>query len=484
MLESQVVSPQAAATELLKRRNARRNLLDFTLYTFPDYRPSWHHILLCNYLDRFVSGEIKRLIVTTPPRHGKSELVSRRLPAYIFGRNPHARVMAASYAASLSQRFNRDVQRIIESDAYQRLFPETRLFSSNVRTVARGTWLRNSEVFEIVGHRGMYRNAGVGGGLTGFGFDRGIIDDPLKDRAEANSPTIREARWDWYTSVFYTRQQKNAGVLITVTRWHLNDIVGRLLEKMKKEDGEDWVVVTLPALMEDTATKHPQDPRALGDALWPDEFPLEHLETVRAQSEFDFAALYQQHPIPVGAGLFETENIEVIDYVPDCDRVVRFYDLAVTVKRHSDFTAGVKLGITKDESPVILDMYRVQKTMPDVEKGIAQNANMDGREVPIRLEGEKAGIVQLDYLLRRPDLGGYVIDKKAPVGDKFTRAQPFASRVNAGKVLMVRADWNRALLDELALFPLGAHDDQVDVLSGAYEMLVTDVTIVRSARYA
>lgn len=478
------VSREAAATELLKRRNARRNLLDFTRYTFPGYRVNWHHRLLCEYLDRFVSGEIKRLIVTMPPRHGKSELVSLRLPAFIFGRNPDARVIAASYASSLSQRFNRDVQRIMDGAAYQRLFPQTQLFSANVRTVAKGTWLRNSEVFEIVGQRGMYRNAGVGGGLTGFGFDYGIIDDPIKDRAEANSPTIRETRWEWYTGVFYTRQQKGAGILITVTRWHLDDTVGRLLDRMAKEDGEQWVVINLPAVMETPDTKHPQDPREDGEALWPDEFPLTHLETVRAQSELDFAALYQQHPIPVGAGLFKTEEIEIIDYVPDCSQVVRFYDLAVTAKKYSDYTAGAKLGITKDEDIIILEMYRVQKQMPDVEKDIAQNAAMDSRAVRIRLEGEKAGIVQLDYLLRRADLRGYTIDKKPPVGDKYTRAQPFASRVNAGKVKMVRGDWNRACLDELAMFPMGAHDDQVDALSGAYEMLSVEPVKITVSRYA
>jgi predicted phage terminase large subunit-like protein len=156
----------------------------------------------------------------------------------------------------------------------------------------------------------------------------------------------------------------------------------------------------------------------------------------------------------------------------------------VTAKKYSDYTVGLKLGILDDETLVILDIYRVQKAMPDVEKAIAQNAAIDGRQTRIRLEAEKAGIVQLDYLLERPDMRGYTIDKKPPVGDKYTRAQPFASRVNGGKVKMVRASWNRAYLDELAVFPMGAHDDQVDASSGAYDMLVLGRVVGSSRRYA
>jgi predicted phage terminase large subunit-like protein len=464
--------------------NARRNLLDFTLYTYPGYRVNWHHELLCSYLDRFANGEIKRLIVAMPPRHGKSELVSIRLPAFIFGRDPDAHFIGASYGADLARHFNRDVQRVIDSPAYRQVFPETRLFDSNVRTTAQGTWLRNSDNFEIVGHKGMYKCAGVGGGLTGFGFKYGSIDDPFKDAAEANSQTIRQNKWEWYTDVFYTRQAPDAGILVTMTRWNMDDTVGRLKEAMQQIDGEQWEVLELPAIMEDVANKHPQDPRELGEPLWADRFNLDFLEKAKAQNSYSFSALYQQKPIPHGDALFNPDLIDVIDYLPECTETVRFYDLAVTAKKHSDYTVGLKMGITKTEELIILDVYRVQKTMPDVEIAIAQNAAIDGKPTRIRLEAEKAGIVQLDYLLQRADLRGYTLDKKAPEGDKYTRAQPFASRVNAGKVKMVRGAWNRAYLDELAVFPMGAHDDQVDASSGAYDMLVLDQVTISVGRYA
>jgi predicted phage terminase large subunit-like protein len=476
-----VLHPEIQAkAELARRELARRNLLDFTLYTHPAYETNWHHRLLCEYLDRFISGDIKRLLVSMPPRHGKSELVSRRLPAYILGRNPNAEVMAASYSADLSRRFNRDVQRIIDSELYKRLFPETRISGANIRTVAQGTWLRNADIFEIVEAHGVYKCAGVGGGLTGMGFNYGIIDDPVKDAKEANSQTIRQSIWDWYTDVFWTRQAKGAGILLTMTRWNMDDLAGRIIESMYQADSEEWVTLTLPALPEGEKAEY--DPRADNEPLWTDRFPLDYLEKARAQNSYSFAALYQQTPIPHGDALFNGE-IKVLDYIPECSETVRFYDLAVTAKKHSDYTVGVKMGIMKDETLIILDMYRVQKTMPDVEKDIAQNAAIDGKTTRIRLEAEKAGIVQLDYLLQRPDLRGYTIDKKAPVGDKYTRAQPFASRVNADKVKMVKADWNRTFLDELVVFPMGAHDDIVDACSGAYEMMNNPVTIA-VGRYA
>ncbi len=459
-----------AKIELARRELARRSLLDFTQYTFPQYRVNWHHRLLCDYLDRFVSGEIKRLIVSMPPRHGKSELVSRRLPAYILGKYPNVSVMATSYAATLSQRFNRDVQRIIDGNLYQNVFPDTQLFGKNIRTVAKGSWMRNSDLFEIVGHTGVYRNAGVGGGITGMGFDFGIIDDPIKDAKEANSETVRNGIAEWYYSTFYTRQQKNAGILITMTRWHMDDLVGRLLDAMSQVDGEQWEVLELPAVMFNEGDKHPQDPRQYNDALWESDFNREFLRKIEVQNKFVFSALYQQNPIPQGEGLFDVSKIKIINQadVPTLTNKIRFYDLAVTAKQTSDYTAGCLLGVDKDENAYILHMYRVQKSPVAVKDDIIQNAVMDGTDVPIRLEAENSARVQLDYMLREPALHNYRLDIVKPEGDKYTRATPIASRVNAGKVFMVKGVWNRALLDEMAVFPMGANDDQVDTLSGAW----------------
>ncbi len=453
------------------QQKATTNLLDFTRYTMPTYEPNWHHELLCEYLDKWVSGEIKRFIVCMPPRHGKSELVSRRLPAYIFGIDPDSDFVGTSYGSDLSRRMNRDAQRIIDSELYSDLFPGTQLFGTNIRTQAQGTYLRNSDMFEIVDHKGSYKSTGVGGPLTGHGFKYGSIDDPLKDAIAAQSVTVRQNNWEWYTDVFWTRQAPDASILITMNRWNMDDLVGRIQKGLGQDDSEEWEFLILPAILEDESTKHPQDPRKVGEALWPARYPLEYLRKAKAQNSYSFASLYQQAPIPKGDALFDIDKIDIINYEPDCETVFRFYDLAVTDKKTSDFTAGIKLGITSNEDIIIFDMYRVQKRMPDVERGIIRNAHLDGKSVSIRLEAEKAGIVQLDYLLERPELRGYTLSKKAPRGSKFTRAQPFATRVNAGKVKLVRGNWNRAYLDELASFPMGKHDDQVDASSGAYDMV-------------
>lgn len=460
-----------AAIELQRRRQARTNLLNFTLYTMPEFQLNWHHEVMCRYLERWAEGDIKRLVICMPPRHTKSELVSRRLPAYILGKYPDYDFVSASYGADLSRRMNRDTQRIIDSQLYRNLFPDTTLYGANVRTVANNTYLRNSDMFEVVGYSGSYKSVGVGGGLTGHGFNRGVIDDPLKDAKEAQSPIVRRSNWEWYTDVFWTRQAPDAGILITMTRWNMDDMVGRILESMQQADNEQWEFLILPAILESEDQRHPDDPREIGEPLWKDRFPIEFLEKARYQNSYSFAALYQQSPIPHGEALFDVSKINIIDYEPDCKEIVRFYDLAVTANKHSDYTVGLKMGITNNEDVIIFHVYRVQMKMPDVERGIISNAQIDGKEVPVRLEAEKAGIVQLDYLLERKELRGYNLSKKAPQGDKYTRAQPFATRVNNGKVKLVRGGWNRAYLDELAVFPMGAHDDQIDASSGAFEFM-------------
>lgn len=287
---------------------SRRNLMPFTQHTFPGYQASWHHNLLASYLDDFVFGDLNRLMVFMPPRYGKSELVSRRLPAFIYGNDPHAQIISASYGSDLASRMNRDVQRIIDSETYHELFPSVGLNNSNVRTIATGSYLRNSDIFEIVGYGGVYKSSGVGGAITGMGMTYGIIDDPIKNRKDAESPTIREAIWDWYVSTFYTRLEKGGKILITLTRWHEDDLAGRLLDKQKKDSKADrWTVLNLPAMAEEPM--HPQDPRSDGEALWPDKYPLKELIKIKATvGSYEWNAMHQQRPSAADGNLFKRHN--------------------------------------------------------------------------------------------------------------------------------------------------------------------------------
>lgn len=400
---------------------------------------------------------INRLMIFIPPRHGKTENVSRKFPAWLLGIQPDTRLIAASYGATLAYRNSRMVRNLIADDRYREWFPHVRLADDSA---AVDSW-------DIKAHDGGLIAAGVGGGITGHGAKLIIIDDVVKSRAEAESATYRQRVVDWYNNDLLTRLEEPGGaIILMMTRWQQNDLAGYLLD----DDAESWDVLRLPALAED------DDPlgRQPGEALWPERYSEAILQARRERmGDYAFSALYQQRPRPPGGGLFDVEQVVVVDQSPPVVKAVRFYDLAVTAKRQSDYTAGVKLGITEHEQVVIMDLYHVQKQMPDVHEDIFRNAVKDGRDVRFRLEGEKAGIIQLDYLFRDPRLRPYAFDKKAPIGDKFTRAQPFAARVNAGKVLMVRAGWNRKLLDELSVFPNGDNDDITDALSGAYDMLAT-----------
>lgn len=442
------------------RAGADIALGDFKAQFWHNYQPARHQQAIdakltdvANYVLSGGQRGIKRLMIFMPPRHGKTMTVSRMFPAWILGRDPRLRIIMASYGATLAYRNSRTVRNLIQTPGY----PFATRISDD--TAARQEWDTTDGGGVIA--------AGVGGGITGHGGKLAILDDVIKSRAEAESETYRQRAIDWYINDLMTRIEEPGGaIILMMTRWHMYDLAGYLLDN----EADDWHVLSLPALALD------DDPlgRDLGAALWPEAYSETVLHERRERmGEYAFASLYQQQPLASKAGLFDVSNIETILDPPPCDRVVRFYDLAVTAKKHSDYSAGAKLGITANEDVIILDMYRVQKRFPNVEQDIVSNAIGDGRDCPIRLEADKAGIVGLDYLVQRRDLRGYTLDARPPQGDKFTRAQPFASRVNARKVKMVKAHWNRALLDELAVFPMGANDDQVDALSGAYAMLST-----------
>lgn len=461
-------SPQQAAIELLRRRRARGGMLAFTQYVKPDYRANWHHEVLCEYLDKFVAGSIKRLMVFMPPQHGKSELVSRKLPAFILGKRPNTKVIAASYAASLAELMNRDVQRTIDSPEYSKLFPGTRLNESNIRSVSGG-YLRNSEVFEIVGHQGRYKCAGVGGGLTGHPGDLSIIDDPLKDYEEAKSATVRNGVWEWYTSTFLSRTHNETGILLTQTRWHEDDLAGRLLAT---EPGL-WTVLKLPAICENPEAQ--DERRDEGSALWVERFDVDTLEARRRLNPHQFEALYQQNPSPREGAFFKVLAIEIVDAAPAGIREVRAWDMGAT-EGSGDPSVGVKMGEAAGIF-YITDVQRGQWGTDTRNDAIKNTASRDGRNVPIRGPQDPGAAGKEAALAFVRLLAGYSVTTAPVTGDKVTRADPFSAQLNAGNVKLVRGEWNRDFLEELRQFPNGKHDDQVDAASDAFTELATGGTI-------
>lgn len=275
----------------IKVEKARRNLLDFTKYTFPSFRENWHHASYAAKMDRFINGEIKNLMVFAPPQHTKSEFSSRRGPAKLLGKNPDLKIGIVAYNHTIAAKFNRDIQRIINSAEYQDVYPETRLNFHNVRTM--DTWLRNVDEFEIVDKRGSLVSVGVGGGLTSRKLDIAIMDDLYKDAAEAWSQTVRDSVQDWYDTVLKTRLHNNSQQLLVFTRWHEEDLAGYLL----RTEPEEWEVVIFEAL-KTSRINSPDDPRRKGEALWPEQLTRQKLEKIRAKNEIVFESLYQQNPTP------------------------------------------------------------------------------------------------------------------------------------------------------------------------------------------
>jgi len=227
------------------------------------------------------------------PTHN-SELTSRRLPAYMLGRNPNLRIALCAYNTTFASKFNRQVQRIITDKSYSEIFPDTQLNSKNVATDSKGAYLRNSEQFEIVDKNGSFISVGVGGGITGNPVDIALIDDPIKGAEEAGSQIYREKLWEWYTSELETRLNNNSQILITLTRWNIDDLAGRILKHSEDEFSKDWEVIVFPRIKVDNS--NPDDPRKTGEALWPEIHSLESALEARQRNPIKFEALQQQNP--------------------------------------------------------------------------------------------------------------------------------------------------------------------------------------------
>ena len=447
-----------------RRELARRHMSDFVLYVDRNYQMNWHHQLLCEYLDRLAQKEIRRLMVFMPPRHGKSELVSRKFPAFLLGNKPDTSIISCSYASDLASRMNRDVQRLIDSPEYEQLFPNSRLFGKNIRSTARGRYLRNSDIFEIVNHRGVYRSAGVGGGITGMGGEYIIIDDPVKNREEADSATYREKVYNWYTSTLYTRLEKDGCILLTLTRWHEDDLAGKLLKA--SEDGADqWTILELPAICEEPIK--PYDIRREGEALWKWKYDESALSKMKATvGSRDWAALYQQHPTPGEGGTFKREWWNYYKVLPSgLYDYIQSWDCTFKDAQSSDYVVG-QVWARKGSSRYLLDQVRGRMSFTETIRAVRSLSAKWPQAVRKLIEDKANGTAVIDVL--RKELPGLV--PVEPEGGKIVRANAVTAVVEAGNVFLPDpsiAPWVHDFVEEHALFPNGSNDDQVDAQSQA-----------------
>lgn len=293
---------------------ARKRLTNFAKYVKGDLSFAPFHEVYYTLLDLFAHGVIKKMIVQVPAQHGKSEGSSRLLPSFMLGLDPDLKICIGSYAATIAQDFNRDVQKIIDAPEYHDIFPDTFLNGSNVVTMAN-TALKNSTVIEMVGHKGSLRVVGRGGSLTSKTVDIMIMDDIYKDYQEANSPIVREAAWKWYTTVVKTRLHNNSQELIVFTRWHEDDLIGRIerseevvnftsWEDIKNLDNSKWLRINFEALK--TTPPNDIDPREVGEALWEERHSRKRLEAMRALDPVQFECLQQGNPSSAEGRLYTT----------------------------------------------------------------------------------------------------------------------------------------------------------------------------------
>lgn len=444
----------------------------FIYATMQGYQMGWVHQRICLELDKFLADVVARksprLMLTLPPRHGKSELASRRFPAYVFGRYPDMSIIATSYSADLASRMNRDVQRIMDDASYARLFPATMLASKGGREA-----IRTSELFEIVGSRGLYRSAGVGGGVTGLGCEIAIVDDPVRNRQDADSETVRDTVWDWYTSTLYTRLAPGGGVIIILTRWHEDDLAGRLLEAQSRSEGDTWRVVNFPAIAEE------DEPfRKKGEALHPARYPLEQLQQIKAAiGSRDFEALYQQHPTPEGGSVFHEKWLQRTwlpkDLPARFDKVIQSWDMAFKDSDTSDFVVGQLWG-KKGADLYLLDQLRgrwgFMESVEKVKELTAKESQYERGATRKLIEDKANGPAVIDMLKR--EIQGIL--PVQPDGSKLARAHAVTALFEAGNVLLPDrsiAPWIDEYRMELTRFPSGAHDDQVDSTTQALRHL-------------
>ena len=437
---------------------ARKDLYFFSRYMFYTqkgyaWQQSPHHKIICDKLMRVYNGDIQNLIINLPPRYSKTQLAVIYFIAWALGNHPDCEFIHSSYSSTLASNNSSQIRDLLQSEEYQAIF-DTRLKDDSK---AKDHWKTTQG--------GVMYATGAGGTITGFGAGKLrdgfggaiIIDDPHK-ADEARSETMRSNVINWFTETIKSRRNDpgKTPIIIIMQRLHENDLSGYLLAG---NDDDNWQHLKLSAIQDD------------GTALWAQKHNIDKLRQMQIASPYMFAGQYMQEPAPLDGGVFKPSNIEIIDAVPAGNiKWVRGWDLGATVG--GDPTAGAKLGKLPDGRLVIADMVHGDVSSDDRDRMMKNTAALDGYDTLISIPQDpgQAGKTQIQYLLKL--LQGYKVHTSTESGDKVTRAEPFASQVNVGNVLMVKGDWNQGVIDEMRMFPNGAHDDRIDALSRSYAELL------------
>jgi predicted phage terminase large subunit-like protein len=436
----------AAEQELRRRIFARQNT------QFPDWLPNvtprftwdWKHLqAIYSKLYDIVTGKINRLMIFMPPRHGKTESVTVRFPAWMIERDPSFRFILAAYNFSLSSKFSRKIQRIVK---------------------ARGIALEREAVEDWeTGEEGGVRAVGVGSGVTGHGANGILIDDPVKSREEAYSATYREKVWDWYRDDLYTRLEPGGFIILIMTRWHHDDLAGRILAD--DSIAHEWTVLKLPAFAE------ANDPlgRKEGAALCPDRYDEAQLQSIKNVMKSDFESLYQQNPTAAAGEVFKRDWWQYYKGQPQFTRIIQSWDTAFKDKTQNDPSCCLTWGET-DTGYYLIDRWIDKVTFPDLKKVAIQQYDKHRPSVVI-VEDKASGQSLIQELKRMTSIPVLPIK---PDKDKIARANAVTPLVESGRVYLPEGlPWVIDYVDQMSIFPAGAHDEDVDVTSQALTYMAT-----------
>jgi predicted phage terminase large subunit-like protein len=461
--------PQDPDSEYVARSLAEKSLLDFITYTYPKYLPDDFHIKVCDILQNAMEGGERRIMIFAPPQHGKSEIVSVRFPTYWLAHKPDKPIILCSYGALLASNKQAQSRRILFSKAYRNVFDEKLQISKQSNP---------GEFLKYIAS--LITSTGVGGPITGFGAGLGIIDDPVKNYSDALSEGLREKTWTWYQTTFRTRIWENGILLLIMTRWHQDDLAGRLLN----QQGEKWSVYRFPALAETQevrdviAEKQNQkkdvlDPlgRLPGQPLAPNRFSKTELISIEEEvGTLAWAAEYQGFPQTPGGNMFKEDWFQYIDYVPQkVTGRIRYWDKAATA---GGGTRTVGCLMSYDGTWwTIEDIIKGQWSTWQRESIIQQTADQDEEMfgyVTIWLE-EEGGSGGIDSaLMSIKGLAGHEVKLDKPTKAKEIRWRPLATQAEAGHIRLVRAAWNKAYIAEMIMLPNSTYKDQADASSGAF----------------
>lgn len=437
--------------ELASRALASRSLLEFTKRSHGSYQVSWHHRMIAERLEAVERGEVDRLMINMPPRHGKSELSSIRFPVWFLGRNPTKRVIAVSYSRELATDFGRKTRNLVKSEQFTNVFDAS--LSEDSYSVQK--W--------DLSEGGGYVGVGIGGTIVGRGADIFLIDDPIKSADDADSATYRDAVWDWYQNVAYTRLEKGGAIVLTMTRWHKDDLAGRLTDLAKK-DG--WEVLSLPA----TGDANEKE-REEGEALWPEKYDDASLKRIRENiGTRAFGAQYLQRPVMEESSIFNRKWFRFYEPggLPHVYRYIWSWDTASKAKAQHDFSVGT-FWAECENGFYLVYLWREKCIYTDLKRAIL-NMQSAWEADCVLIEDASSGIQLLQDLQETTSLP--ILPEKTEGRSKEARAVAISHLFESGKVFFPRnEDFVNVLVDELVSFPASKRKDQVDSVSQALRFM-------------